>query len=129
MIVNIKENKTPDKCKTCDMPEKYRPEHPGTCGVCYQNQNTAKKGEDMKITKKIVTKWDLIRLIDNFVFDNFSIAGLDSDKLINTIDNFAENILNRITDAKYIYSDIADIWQEINELKGELKFDEDDGEY
>jgi len=35
--------KIPDKCKTCDMPEEYRPEHPGTCGVCYQNKEADTK--------------------------------------------------------------------------------------
>jgi hypothetical protein len=38
--------KTPEKCIQCDMPEKYRPEHPGCCGVCFQNAKLEERKEN-----------------------------------------------------------------------------------
>jgi len=33
----------PEKCKTCDMPLKFRPTYPGLCSICFQNRETFQK--------------------------------------------------------------------------------------
>ena len=50
MEVEIKTTKTtnaPEKCRWCDMPDRFRPIVPGCCGVCITN----KKAKELKESK------------------------------------------------------------------------------
>ncbi|MFA5558105.1 MAG: hypothetical protein WDA59_01405 [Methanofastidiosum sp.] len=38
--------KMPSKCKNCNMPDRFRPRHPGCCGVCIQNKNKKAKSKE-----------------------------------------------------------------------------------
>jgi len=50
----------PEKCKTCDMPKKYRPTYPGLCSICFQNREMMERKDHQEYIKKLQNLMDVV---------------------------------------------------------------------
>jgi len=118
----------PKKCIECDMPNRYRPKYPGDCVVCYTNKNLDEISKSNKEDK-------IYNLIIDYIQRHFKYPS--SDNPVKQVDNsirglklLTKKIISLFENKKKddIYDDLAEMYQEINDIKEEMIIDKDCGE-